>query len=824
MTALRLIQQGSWRLATGHLVAAWKRYPVWTGWLPLLSCILLALCSGRVYSPPIPLTDVAGRAEQLLEQLRPPDIANPPLAMYKVLRRYYHPHPVDQGHWEIAFLAPDASHLYRLTLTREGRFRAFAVYRRTPVAETAPAHNPRHNSATASAMAEAWRAFLLREAGIAPPPTVELPPAVRESPFPGHVREIIRRWKTTDPYWPFVEVAVEGTALQSLRLIPQSPPDSFEDKDNGGLPLALALALVLWLPWSVVFVRGIFRGLMGSLTVLIVASILGIPFLVWLSTVLGFTIAAPLAWREPVITESEFLRLSNTSYWVSWLLLLLATAGLASLGIWLLGLISLAVTESYDWKRQRQLLGDVYRLFRRKSLPAGQVARFGRGGLAWALWVLVVETVVAWWCGRPTLPWHSFSSWSRELAVGHWPGWQIIGSCFVDIWFVTICLLPLAAFTRDRFQDPSAALTTGFGAWMVGLPLVIGSGATLVGYTFLLGGLLWTLFNHGWTAVVFGYALVGGLFPLLWSLRFPQGFEPLFLVGSVALLPLMVFVWGQRRSPRARPEAFDLAPPYVRDRLRRERWREDLDVRWLIHSNLLPPSGFRDEKWRVVAEYAHLPEQGREWFAILPLTERHIGLAIGEVSGEGLEASLLMAATLTALKSKAVRSPSCPVQVVARLSEFLSPRLQSLDAQIRLLYGIADVHNRVFTYCNAGYVPPAVLAPGKDGIRHPVSRPAVINPPLHSATSLRFRGDTFQLASGSYLVLMSDWLGELFGLAPDAEELVRHNEKLVASFWALPATNLPSAIVCQGGEQAQQLFGRPAKLPSVEITVVCLEF
>lgn len=822
MTALRLIRLGVRRPAAWSLTAAWTRLPVWTGWLPLLSVVVLALCGDRVYSPPIPVkpeAEAVAHGLRLLERLRPSDLADQPLTAYRVSRRRQH-HAVDQAHWEMAFLSPAADHLYRLTLTGEGDFRFFAVYRRTATLEPPP---PR-NEAALRATAEVWRDFLRTEAGIAPEPTVEPPPAVRESPFPGRSRDFIRRWATGHAHWKFVEAVFEGRDLQALRLAEDESPPPAETKGVGGLLFVLALAAALWLPWLVMFVRGVLRGEMGSPTVLVAGGTLAALFFLWSSALFGFTFAAPLTWRLPAVAEADFVGSSDAASRVAQSLLFLTGIGLASLVLWAASLVSLAVTEAYDWKRRRQLLGDVYCITRRGGLSGAQATRLGLGGLALALWVLAIETVAAWLCGRPVLPWHDYASWSKALALGYWPGWKIIGECFIDVWLVTIWLLPPTAFARDRLRERSAALAVGLGVALIGLPFVAGAWATMAGYLFLLGGLLWTLLHYGWPAVLFGCALIGGLFPILWSLRFPHGFEPLFLVGGVAALPLAAFIRRRPGARRTRGEAFDLAPRYVRDRLRLERWREDLDVRWLIHGNLLPPSGFRDEQRRVVAEYAHLPEQGREWFAVLPLTERRVGLAIGEVSGEGLEASLLTAAALAALKSKAARHPGCPVQVVERLNEFLAPRLQSINAHIRLLYGIADMDDGVFTYCNAGYTPPTVLTPEGDGARRPVNPPRTLNPPLHSVSGARFCGDAVRLARGSCLVLMSDWVGELCGLPPDAEALAQRNAALLASFGDLPAMELPAAVVRHGRDHVQRLFGAPLKSPQVEITVVCVEF
>ncbi len=791
----------------------------------MLALVVFALCSGQVYAPPIAhLTEPEAltRAERLLERLRPADLSGTPLAAYQLARDCQR-HPVDLARWEFAFLAPDGSHLYRLTLNATGAFRYFAVYRRRSSGEAAATFN----DAAVRQQSEVWRDFLGAEAGITPVPVTEAPPAVRESPFPGSVRDILRWWKTDHPQWAFVEVSFDRYGLQSLGVTSAGPSRPPEQGVLGGVFVIGLLALVFWLPWLFVFVRGLARREMGSLTTLVTSGVLATLLMLWLTTFLAVALVAHFAWLDPSISEEEFVFLSDAGYrGVIFFITLLAAAGL-SLGALGVGLVSLAVAESYDWKRQRQLLGDVYRLTRRGGLMPLQMLRLSVGSVALASWILALETGVQWTTGHPILPWHEFVTWSQSLAIGRWPGWKIIGECLADVWLTTIWLLPLMAFARDRLHDRSTGLAVGVLLGLIGLPFVIDDWTLSLGYVLLVTGLVWTLLNYGWLAVVFGQLLVGGLFPLLWGLRFPDGFEPVFLLGATLIvLPLGILIGFRRPARRLRKEAFDLAPRYIRDRLRLERWREDREVRWLIHCNLLPPSGFRDEQQRIIAEYAHLPEQGREWFIVLPLGPERVGVGIGEVSGQELQASLLVAIVLAALRSKAAHYADCPARVIERLNDFLSPRLRAISSQVRLLYGIADFRTGEFTYCNAGYVAPVVLCPRANDRPLSYSLTGALNCPLDGRTDLRFTQDRVRPERGSRVVLMSDWLAEVQGLESDAPDLASRCEALLASLDEPPEGNLPRAVVDYARERLQPPPGEAfARSPAeTEITVVCITF
>ncbi|MGQ9897358.1 MAG: PP2C family protein-serine/threonine phosphatase, partial [Acidobacteriota bacterium] len=672
---------------------------------------------------------------------------------------------------------------------------------------------------------------LMAEAKVTPAPVTEAPPAVRESPFLRSVRYVLRRWKTDHPQWAFVSASFDGQGLQSLELVQADVPSLSGSNALGSVLVVGLVVLVFWFPWLFVFVRGLIRREMGSRTMLVTGGFLAMLLMLWVMTLLAriFLMAipgVPFTWLDPSISEAEFVSRDTGAQIAVLFIALLIAAGM-SLGTLGIGGVSLVVAESYDWKRQQPLLGDVYRLTRRGGLTPVQLLQLGVGSVALASWILALETGAQWLTGRSILPWHEFVVWSQGLAVGQWPGLEIMGGCLADVWLTTVWLLPLTAFVRNRLQDRSTGLAVGIMLGLIGLPAVIGAWTTILGYALLVTGLVWTLLRYGWLAVVSGQLLVGGLFPVLWGLRFPNGFEPVFLLGGLlVVLPLGLLV-GLRRPPRQmRRESFDLAPRYIRDRLRLERWREDREVRWLIHCNLLPPSGFRDEQQRVIAEYAHLPEHGREWFVVLPLGPERVGVGIGEVSGRELQASLLVAIVLAAIRSKATHYSDCPARVIERLNDFLAPHLRAIGSQVRLLYGVADFYAGEFTYCNAGYVLPIGLRPCAGEELLPFTLAGEPNLPLDGRTNLRFTENRVHLERGSMVVLMSDWLGEIQGLAADALALASRYESVLAALGKPPDGNLPRAVIDYARERLQPMPGEAfAKAPSeAEITVVCITF
>jgi len=92
------------------------------------------------------------------------------------------------------------------------------------------------------------------------------------------------------------------------------------------------------------------------------------------------------------------------------------------------------------------------------------------------------------------------------------------------------------------------------------------------------------------------------------------------------------------------------------------------------------------------------------------LPQKNIGLAIADVSGKGVPASLIMASVRSALRAH--------VDYIYYLYEVLQ-RINSLLCRdnkpgefVTLFYGVLDTANRRLTYCNAGHPPGLVLRNG----------------------------------------------------------------------------------------------------------------
>ena len=95
---------------------------------------------------------------------------------------------------------------------------------------------------------------------------------------------------------------------------------------------------------------------------------------------------------------------------------------------------------------------------------------------------------------------------------------------------------------------------------------------------------------------------------------------------------------------------------------------------------------------------------GGDYYDFLPLPDERIGLVIGDVSGKGVPAALLMAGLQASVRSLALPGiPPC--EICRRLNDMLH-QSTSASRYATLFFAIYDPHDRSLQYSNAGHFPP----------------------------------------------------------------------------------------------------------------------
>lgn len=203
-----------------------------------------------------------------------------------------------------------------------------------------------------------------------------------------------------------------------------------------------------------------------------------------------------------------------------------------------------------------------------------------------------------------------------------------------------------------------------------------------------------------------------------------------------------------------------------RDRLEIERLRTEeqmgaaLDIQRLI----LPAGAGRFGR----LSYAMNVLPGRfvagDLFDVIPLDEHRTAFFVGDVSGKGVPASIVMATTQSYLNAS-LRHSRDLVRALADVNRHLADRTPDTRF-VSLWLGVLDQRDGTLEYIDAGH--------GFAILRTPNGPPTIIpsegGPPLRVAPDYPYALDRLSVPSGSRIILYSDGVVEQQGPAPACEE------------------------------------------------------
>ena len=144
---------------------------------------------------------------------------------------------------------------------------------------------------------------------------------------------------------------------------------------------------------------------------------------------------------------------------------------------------------------------------------------------------------------------------------------------------------------------------------------------------------------------------------------------------------------------------------------------------------------------------------GGDYCDVWPLADGRIAFAVGDVTGKGLPAALVMTNVHAALRT-AVRFQLQLAEVAAGVSDHLM-RYLSGRMYASLVLGLLDPGTGDLEYLNAGHVLPLVVRPS--GPPSELGRP--MNPPL-GLIDAKYVAETMTLEPGTGLIVMTDGVTE----------------------------------------------------------------
>ncbi len=217
------------------------------------------------------------------------------------------------------------------------------------------------------------------------------------------------------------------------------------------------------------------------------------------------------------------------------------------------------------------------------------------------------------------------------------------------------------------------------------------------------------------------------------------------LVAAIALFIFFnVFMWLRHRQARRMAEM----------KASQDRLLSELRIARDIQMSMVP-SRFPDrEGLDICASMIPAKEVGGDLYNYLEQGDK-LYLAIGDVSGKGVPASLIMSQT-TLLFETLAKQGSMPVDICNQMNDALSGQDSESGMFVTLWVGLLDLKTCHLDYCNAGHNPPVIGGGEKEGEFLDMES----NVPLGLWPELEYVGQEIDTVKGRPIFLYTDGLTE----------------------------------------------------------------
>jgi serine phosphatase RsbU (regulator of sigma subunit) len=223
----------------------------------------------------------------------------------------------------------------------------------------------------------------------------------------------------------------------------------------------------------------------------------------------------------------------------------------------------------------------------------------------------------------------------------------------------------------------------------------------------------------------------------------------------------------------------ELAQARLEQKIReRERIEQELRVARCIQQASLPKEAPTLEGWQIAPYYQPAREVGGDFYDFHLLSDGRLGVVVGDATGKGVPAALVMSTTCGMLQavSQALDSSS-PGEVLDRVNETLFSRIPP-SMFVTCFYAIVDPESGCLVYANAGHDLPYLRSQG--GVCEELRARGM---PLGLMSGMSYEEKETILEAGEVALFYSDGLveahdpkGEMFGFPRLRALIAKHGE------------------------------------------------
>jgi len=241
------------------------------------------------------------------------------------------------------------------------------------------------------------------------------------------------------------------------------------------------------------------------------------------------------------------------------------------------------------------------------------------------------------------------------------------------------------------------------------------------------------------------------LWPPFWPPFWPMTRQVLVDLTAALVLLLSLAVLGRR------------FPVY----LRRRELEQEIEIARSVQRELLPPTACDLDDFQVAGGYVPAAGVSGDFYDTFSLRGERVAFVLGDVSGKGVPAALLMGVLHGAVRSSEwTNSPLDHLEATRQMNRLLCERAAT-ERFASMFWSYFNPESKHLRYINAGHCPPFLM---KRSRRGPILRLTCGGPALGLIAGSDYDQGSVRLDDGDCLILYSDGIikasnhaGEQFG-------------------------------------------------------------
>ena len=202
--------------------------------------------------------------------------------------------------------------------------------------------------------------------------------------------------------------------------------------------------------------------------------------------------------------------------------------------------------------------------------------------------------------------------------------------------------------------------------------------------------------------------------------------------------------------------------------VRQKALQRDLELAHKVQQGLLPAAPPTIAGYHFFSYYVAANQVGGDYYDYIQLSPEKLAVVVGDVSGKGVSAALLMAKLAGEVRFCLASEPDHAAAVCRINSTFASSGWD--DRFVTFVLAVIDTHKQEITIVNAGHMPPLLRKAGGEVIEVGEDQAGL---PLGVLGDYEYESCTIPLSRGDFLSIFTDGISEAMNTSNDLYGLER---------------------------------------------------